>query len=138
MSIRAVMEGIEVRLQTIQGLRTSPTATGQINPPQAIVGVPPVADYQQAYARGKFALEPTITVLTSAAWDRTGQFALADYLDYDGPKSIERAIAADPTLGGAAESCQVLNSTPLGIEEVGVIGYFGGLISLRCLVKVSP
>lgn len=40
-TIEQVMLGIEARLDTITGLRTSEYSADQINPPQAIVGVPP-------------------------------------------------------------------------------------------------
>lgn len=138
MSIRAVLLGIEVRLDTIDGLRTSPIKPDQINPPQAIVGVPPVPDYQVAYSRGKYDLQPTVTVLTSASWDRTGQLALADYASATGALSIPAAIHADPKLGGTAEAAEVVSFRPLGREETGQIGYYGGLFVLRVMVRENP
>lgn len=134
-AIQAVMLGIETRLATIEGLRTSPIQPDQINPPSAIVGVPPVAEYQQAFGRGKYLIEPTITVLVSAAIDRVGQMALAEYAAITGLKSIPLAIRGDRTLNGSAEDAEVLSFRPLGLEEVGQIGYYGGLFALRCMVK---
>lgn len=135
MTIRAVMLAIEAALQTIPGLQASGVKPEQITPPAAIVGVPPVDDYQQAYARSKYELRPTITVLTSTALDRPGQLALADYVSLSGSLSIPAAIHADPTLGGAAEAAEVVSFRPLGIEEVGRIGYYGGLFLLRVMVR---
>lgn len=126
------MEGIEARLDTVDGLRTSAYQPGQINPPQAVVGFPPISDLQTSYGRGKFDLDPTVTVLTSAAFDRIGQFALADLVP-----SIIKAIHADPTLGGAAESAQVTEVQPLSIEQVGVIDYFGSVLTLRVMAQFT-
>lgn len=133
-TLEQVMQAIETRLDTIDGLRVSDTVPGQVNPPQAIVGVPPVESYPtglQRYARPTLA--PTITVLTSLAMDRVGQLALAAYADPTGARSIPATLATDPTLGGVVSDCQVTRFDPLGLEEVGVLGYFGGRFTLRVL-----
>jgi hypothetical protein len=130
MSITAVMDGLEVRLKTIAGLRVSDVKPGQINPPQAVIGVPDIPEFYAAMKRGTTLINPTITVLTSATVDRIGQRALAGYADPSGDLSIVAAIMADPTLGGACDDCIVSSFRPLGIDEVGVIGYFGGVFTL--------
>ncbi len=132
-SLQDIMQGVEVRLATIPGLRVGGTIPGQVNPPQAVVGVPPVDDYVTGLGGPRPTLAPTITVLTSSAIDRVGQLALAAYADSEGASSIPAAIAADPTLGGVVGGCQVRSFRPLGIDEVGVIGYFGGEFTLRVL-----
>lgn len=133
-----MMLGLESVLHTIPGLQASGVKPEQVTPPAAIVGVPPVDDYQQAYQRGKILLRPTITVLTSTRLDRTGQLALAEYLTLSGPKSIPAAIAANRTFGGVVEDAEVESSRPLGMEEVGRIDYYGGLIVLRVMTKEAP
>jgi hypothetical protein len=135
-TLEQIMQAIEVRLATIPGLRTSDTVPGQISPPQAIVGVPPVDNYVTGLsAHQRPTLAPTITVLVSSAVDRVGQLALAAYADPTGPRSIPAAIAADASLGGllGPGACQVTRFDPLGYEEVGLIGYFGGRFTLRVL-----
>lgn len=134
MTIRQVLEGIEARLLTID-LRATAFVADNITPPAAVIGVPEVESYEEAFARGKYNLAPTITVLTSAALDRTGQLALADYATPAGPLSVFEAIQADRTLGGAAEDCRVDSFRPLGREEVGAIGYYGGVFTLTVLAK---
>lgn len=134
MSIRQILEGIEERLATT-GLRSYAFVKDNIAPPAAVVGVPPIESYQEAYGRGKYSFQPTITVLTSAALDRTGQLDLADYASVSGSLSVFAAIEADRTLGGAAEDCQVVSFRPLAQEEVGAIGYYGGLFVLNVLAK---
>lgn len=136
MTVQAVMLGIETRLQTIPGLvQASAVKPEGITTPAAIVGVPPVEDYQQAFARTKYTLRPTITVLTSAALDRVGQLKLAEYVSLSGSSSIPAAIHADPTLGGAAEAAEVESFRPFGIDDVGRIGYYGGMFVLRVMVR---
>jgi len=128
------MLGVETRLATISGLRVAEYKPDQINPPQAVVGVPPIPDYRRAFGRGIFAVDPTVTVLVSAAMDRAGQIKLASYADVTGANSIPAAIEADKTLGLTGVECYVLSFQPLGLEEVGVIGYYGGVFQLRCIV----
>jgi hypothetical protein len=129
-TIRAVLGAIETRLATIPGLRTSDYAPGQITPPQAIILAPPIS-YLVGYGTRRPILEVSVTVLVSAALDRVGQLALADYADPDGPLSIPATIAADPTLGGVVGQAQVTSFEPLGSEDVGLLGYFGGRWNVR-------
>lgn len=128
-TLAQIMTGVETRLQTIAGLRTNDVSPGSITPPCAIVGVPPV-DYDRAMAGGLMELHMTITVLVSAAMDRAGQQALAAYANATGSSSVKAAIDAGPTLGGVVDGCKVENFRPLGLEEVGQIGYFGGVFEI--------
>lgn len=130
-TVAAIMAGIEVRLGTIDGLRVSDVAPDQINPPAAIVGVPPL-NYT-GFNRGRIQIEPTVTVLVSAALSRVGQHALAAYANPAGASSVKAAIEADRTLGGVVADCVVVSFRPLGLEEVALIGYFGGVFELRAI-----
>lgn len=135
-TIADLMLGIEGRLQTIDGLRTSEYVADAINPPHAIVGVPPV-DYMTGLAvpGTRLTLDFTVTVLVSANLDRVGQLKLAEYAAGTGPSSVVAAVEADKSLGGVAESCQVLSFEPLGLEQVGAIGYYGGEFVLRTIAR---
>lgn len=133
-TIAEIMTGIETRLATIPDLRVSSYVADQINPPQAIVGVPPVPDYRLAFGPvGELRIEPTITILVSAALDRVGQAKLATYVDKTGAQSVFAAIEADKTLGLTDVDCTVKSFQPLGLQDVGVIGYYGGVFTLACL-----
>lgn len=137
-TILQIMQGIETRLATISGLRTRDISPDQISPPCAIVGVPPIPEYRATFGRGRFRLAPTVTVLTSAALDRAGQQKLAGYADPTGTQSIAAAIEADRTLGGIVEECHVIDFRPLGREEVGLIGYYGGEFTLHVMAPGRP
>jgi hypothetical protein len=132
-TIAQVMQGIEARLATIEGLRTKDVTPDQISPPCAFVGVPPM-DYRLTMGRASYLIKPTITVLVSAAWDRVGQLKLAGYANPTGSTSVIAAIEGDRTLGGIADDCVVDDFEPLGMEEVGAIGYYGGRFSMRVVL----
>lgn len=136
-TILQVIQGIDARLATISGLRHNAFNADQINPPHAIVGVPPIENYRQTMQRGRFLLQPQVYILVSAALDRVGQAALAGYANVTGATSIPAAIEADRTLGGVAEDCVVDSFRPLGMEEVGLIGYYGGVFELRVIALGS-
>jgi hypothetical protein len=125
-----LMDALEARLATV-GLRASAESPGAINPPAAIVGIPPIPEYRAAFGRGTvFIRSWPITVLTSAKVDRIGQRSLATYASWTGTKSVPLALEADPTLGGLIDDLVVTSFRPLGLEEVGVIQYFGGVFSV--------
>jgi hypothetical protein len=132
--LTAIMDGLEARLATISGLRTSDVVPDQINPPHAFVGVPPVPEYHGAMRMGLTRLEVPVWVMVSAALDRIGQRLLASYANPSGVTSIRAALeAADPdgrkTLGGVpgVQDVMVRDFRPLGREDLGAIGYFGGI-----------
>lgn len=129
-TIEQVMQGIEARLETIAGLRVTAYIADQVNPPAAVVGVPDIPDYRLTFGRGRFRLAPTVTVLVSASLDRTGQAKLASFANPTGSTSIPAAIEGDRTLGGVVEECFVSSFRVLGLDEVGQIGYYGGVFDL--------
>lgn len=134
-TIVGLMTGIETALKTISGLRVAAYVADQINPPQAIVGVPPIPNYRETFGRGVWSLAPTVTVLVSATLDRPGQLALASYADVTGARSIPAAIESDTTLNSEVCSCTVTSFRPLGLEQVGLLKYYGGVFSLSVVAK---
>lgn len=134
-TIEQIMDGIETRLATITGLRVSDVSPGQISPPCAIVGVPSVTDYHATFGSARMKLDDlTVTVLVSAAApDRVSQKKLAGYANPTGDTSVKAAIEADKTLGGVVDDCIVTSFRPLGLEEVGALGYYGGIFQLRAI-----
>lgn len=135
-TLRQIMAGLATRMQTIPGLNVPDTgiSSGQITPPAAIIGVPAITNYHATFGRARGELAPTITVLTSTTMDQAGQLLLADYADHSGSSSVAAAVAADQTLGGVVEWCVVDDFRPLGLEEVGLLGYYGGVFSLRLMI----
>lgn len=134
-TVLQVMQGIAERLATIDGLRVESYVADQINPPQAVVGPPNIEDYRLAFNRGTWQLRPQVYILVSGALDRVGQEALATYADVSGDNSIPAAIEGDRTLGGVVDDCVVDSFRVLALEEVGAIGYYGGVFELRVIAS---
>lgn len=125
------MDAVYTRLDTVSLLRGYGFSPGSINPPAAVVTVPPVDSYRAAMGRGTVEIRDwPIYILTSSQVDRVGQKALAEYLSWTGAKSVIAALENEPTLDGVVSDLVVQSSRPLGLEEVGLIGYFGGEIRL--------
>ena len=121
-----LMDAFEAKLDAL-GLRAVAISPGQINPPAAIVGLPPIPQYRATFGRGTVYITGwPIIVLTSSQVDRVGQRKLAEYASWTGANSVPLALEADKTLGGLVDDLMVDSFQPLGLEEVGVIGYFGG------------
>ncbi len=130
-TILQIMQGIETRLATVTGLVfVSEIHPGQITPPAGVVGVPPIDNYHSTMRSGTMELNVPVLVLISAATDFGGQHALAAYANPTGTSSIKTAIETDRTLGGVVDDCVVQSFTPLSIEEVNTIGYWGGRFML--------
>jgi hypothetical protein len=129
-TILQVMQAIESALDDITGLRTTEFIKDQMSPPFAMVGVPEIPDYHGAFKSGSMTIRPRIYVFVSAAVDRIGQTALAAYANPTGAQSIKLAIEADNTLGGVVSQVVVQSFRPLGAEEMGAMGYYGGVFDL--------
>jgi hypothetical protein len=139
-TLRAIMLGIETRLETITGLRASNISPDSIDVPSgggyAVVGAPDVDDYHATMGNGRVSLSPAVTVLVSSSSGRAGQLLLADYADFAGAKSVRAAIEADKTLGGAVEDCIVTSFAVLGLVRAtpsSQLEYLGGRFALSII-----
>lgn len=124
------MNGIKTQLATITGLKVTEYKATQINPPQAIVGLPSIPDYHGAFAHGHLVIEPTVTILVSKDHDRIGQTLLAGYANPTGATSVHAAIEADKTLGGTVDNCIVVSFQEID-ETVGGIDWYAGVWKLK-------
>jgi hypothetical protein len=134
-TIEQIMDGVEARLATIATLRVSdvvPDAANVTgNASAAVVGVPPIPSYHTTMGRARISVEPTVTVFTSAQFDRIGQKRLAGFANPTGGLSVVAAVEADKTLGGIVDDCIVVDFRPLGLEEYTAYGLYGGVFTLR-------
>jgi len=125
-------KGLKDRLATISGLQ--PYATMPANPqtPSAAViprsvTVPLSWDQDATY---RFA----IWVYVNSQDFTRAQSSIDEYLSVDGPKSIEAAIEADPSLGGIAQSAHVTGwSDYAQIVEIGDAKVLGCRIDVECM-----
>lgn len=135
--LQRVMGGLATQVAKT-GLRMTDHVPGKINPPQGVVTVPPV-DYEVDFAHSRAVLIVTVTVLVSKTMDQQGQHALAAYADVSGDKSVKAIIDANRSLGGLVDDCHVSKFRPLGITEVGHLGYFGGEFTIPISIRgVTP
>lgn len=99
-----IRKGLKDRLATIEGLH--PYAT-MVAAPQS----PAAAVIPRSKARLSFdddaIYQFAIWVYVNPTDLNRAQTAIDDYLSADGPKSIEAAIEADPSLGGVAQSAEI-------------------------------
>lgn len=136
-TIKQIVTAIEDKFQTIEGLRHLNHAPGgQIAPPVAFVSLSPI-NYRQVFGARKFSLAPRVIVLVSAATDRLREQLLAEYADIEGAKSIFAAFggAGGTDLGGLVDHCFATDFQPLGREDVGQLGYYGGAWDLSVMAS---
>ncbi|SRR6266852_5644301 len=132
-TIQQILTGIKTQLVTIPGLRVSDYVADQINPPQAVVDFPNPLTYHEAFAHGKFRIDPTVIVLVSKTVDRIGTAALSSYASPTGANSIHAAIELDKTLGGVVDDCIVFDFRRLNQQEIDALLFFGGVFTLHVI-----
>lgn len=125
-TISALRDGLQVRLATIGGLRTSDTYPDQVNAPQALVGNPDV-EYHQTYGSGYAVITFEIILLAFALQKgvKRGQDALDSYLNSTDANSVKKAIEGDCTLGGIAHDLIVKRVYDYGQIAYGDVPYAG-------------
>lgn len=132
-TVTQIVDGVETRLKTILGLNVTDYVPEQVNPPQAFVDVPGIPDYRKSFSpTGLRTIDLTVTILVSAAYVGH-QKLLLPYIDKTGSQSVYAAIEADKTLGLTNVECLVRSYQRLGLQEVGLIGYYGGVFTLTCI-----
>lgn len=105
-SLKAVRNGVEARLDTIDGLRI--VDGSNINPPAAVVTLaPPGIQWHKTFGDGLADWHLRVLVYVSTAYTRTARDLLDDFCDTTGPRSVKAAIEADPTLGGLVDDLAV-------------------------------
>ena len=133
-TLPALLDGIESLLDNIDGLRTRDVVGPQLpvsgSASVAVVMTPDIPSYRQTMGRGIYTVAVEVLVLTATSVDRVGQRRLAEFASQTGDRSIRAAVEADKTLGGTALESYLDSFRHLGIEEVGTIGYFGGIFTI--------
>lgn len=135
-TIPQIMTGLRDRLATISGLRAYDYAPDDPQPPCAFPLVPPIPSYRESMKRGTYVLTVQVVVLTGAQLDQRGQQALAGYANPTGSTSVRAALEdVDKTLSGIINDLVVDSFDPQGLEEVGLVGYYGGRFSVRVIAS---
>lgn len=111
-----VVDGLQARLDTIDGLRAFNHVPDQINPPQAMVMLDRV-DYNHSMRDGVIYTAQIMVVVGRMA-EQVGQEAIYGYIDPTASGSIRQAIQADRTLGGVVADCNVVEASGLQSVEI--------------------
>jgi hypothetical protein len=103
-AIRAALAAV---LGRVTGIRTVPDFQSQVVPPIAVV-MPQrrqILKFDTLGGGVSYLLYAQLLVAFNV--DSAGQAALDAFLSTEGASSIDAAVRADPTLGGAADSCNL-------------------------------
>lgn len=130
-TLTQIMDGLDARLATIDGLRHSAYLADQVNPPHTVVQVPDIDDYRETFTRGTVVLPFSVFLFISASLDRVGQKKLAEYVSWTGANSIPLALESTSVAITGVDQVVCDRFRNFNIEEVGVIGYYGGEFSGR-------
>lgn len=118
-----------------QGIRASADMQSTVNPPAAIITLPPGTSLQYQAMNGSgppaglYTLR--VTILATIGDNTAADKLLAAYLSTSGPGSLIAAIDADPRLGGAAEWAVVTAVHGYGWIEWAGITYLGAQMAVQ-------
>lgn len=130
------MAAIGARLNSISGLRGYGYAPDNPSPPAAFPLVPAVPSYREAMKRGLYVIPFQVVVLTGAQLDRAGQQRMLRHASPTGDQSVRAALEdGDRTLGGLVDDLIVDSFDPTGLQDVGLINYFGGIFTVRVMAS---
>jgi hypothetical protein len=123
-TLSTIRTGLGNRLRTINGLRVAEHLPEQINAPLAVVQLERV-EYHRAFAGGASEWQFVIVAVVGRMGERTAQQLLDDLMAWTGPRSLRAAIEADRSLGGAAQTSQVVAARGVRPFNVGDAAYLG-------------
>jgi hypothetical protein len=131
-----VRDGLEARLDTINGLRVVPYVPDDLPGYPAAVIFPPVnTDYSDAIFDGSTTYSFIVMLFVPANIDRK-QLDLYDLLDSTGPSSVYATVEADRTLGGLAVDCRVTSAAdPLDRGQMASTNVYQRAVTVQAIVS---
>lgn len=130
------MTALKGRLSSVDGLRAYDYAPDNptLDKAAAFPLVPEISSYREAMRRGLIVYPFRVALLTGAQLDRSGQLRLAQYASATGVRSIRAALEdGDRTLDGLIDDLVVDSFDPNGLQEVGLLNYYGGTFAVRVM-----
>jgi hypothetical protein len=117
-SVSAIATGLQVRLDTIAGVRAYSYQPEQLNPPFAYPVLNTVS-YHQTMGMGSAMtqFDWTVYVVVGRWVDRVAITNLDGFLSPTGASSIRAALEGDLTLGGACQNLVVASSANISALE---------------------
>lgn len=118
MSLYDVMQGLATALKEVAGLRVYDFPSDRVETPAAVLSLPETPYDVTLGGRSDEWTFP-LWVLVAKADDKAAYGEMVSYLDAEGDHSIRAMIEADPTLGGACDTAQVIRARPLFATVAG-------------------
>jgi hypothetical protein len=117
-------------LGTISGLRVSADYLPSVNPPAAIIMPQPRQALRFDALGGSVSYLLRVILLGSYTEDTSSQALMDGYLASTGPASIAAILAANPTLSGACDYCNMDTVNGYGLMDWAGQQYLGTQILL--------
>jgi len=134
-TLAQVRDGLEARLDTIDGLRVYKHVPGDAHYPAAVVFPPTHADYRDDLGAGSYTHQWIVMLFVPATVDRQ-QLDLYDFLDRTGPSSIFAVVEADRTLGGLNVDARVMSAQdPLDLGEMAGAQVYQRAVVIEVIVS---
>jgi len=133
--LAAIRQALATALGGIAGLRVSPIFQAQINPPAAIIMPQPQQVLRFDALGGADSYLLRIVLLGSYTEDASSQSLMDSYLASSGSSSIAAALAANPTLSGAVDYCNMDSVRGYGLMDWAGQQYLGAQILLTAAAK---
>lgn len=129
-SVGEIRTALATAVESVNGLRSSPTVPDNPRPPIAVV-MPERVEYDLNGSRGADTYFFSIIVLVGRADDRVSQNKIDTFIV--GAQSVKKAVEADRTLGGAAQTCRVTGANNYGSIPVGEVLYLSVQFSVEVI-----
>lgn len=135
-TLAQVRDGLEARLDTIDGLRVTGYVPDDLGGyPAALIFPPTNTDYSDDHGTGSFTVELVVMLLVPANIDRK-QLDLYALLDRTGSSSVYAALEADRTLGGLDVDARVRDaSDPLDRAQMAGTQVFQRAVTVSVIVS---
>lgn len=135
-TLAQVRDGLEARLDTIDGLRVVDYVPDDVGGyPAALIFPPTNADYSDDLGAGSFTVELVVMLLVPANIDRK-QLDLYALLDRAGSSSVYAAVEADRSLGGLNVDARVREaSDPLDRSQMAGTQVFQRAVTVSVIVS---
>jgi hypothetical protein len=129
-SLATVRQSLATALGVIPGLRVAADYQSQVNPPAAIIMPQPRQSLRYDALGGAASYLLRIILLGSSLEDTSSQALMDGYLATTGSSSIAAALAANPTLSGTCDYCNMETVNGYGLMEWAGQTYLGTQILL--------
>lgn len=135
-TLAEVRDGLEARLDTIDGLRVTGYVPDDLGGyPAAVIFPPTNTDYSDDHGMGSFTVEIVVMLLVPANIDRK-QLDLYALLDRTGSSSVYAAVEADRTLGGLDVDARVRDAAdPLDRAQMAGTQVFQRAVVVSVIVS---